>query len=600
MATLQELVVAIKSDINAMKQGFSQVKQQAQDLGKSFQDVGKRVSGVGKTMTKWVTGPIVAAATGLFGLALKAGYAADELLDLSDQTGLSTDTLQEFRYVAERAGVSQDAVAKASMQLTRRLHNIEKGSGPAAEAIERLGLSTDEFMAMSQDERINVLINRLADIEDASERNTIAAQLFGGAWKDIAPILGLGADEIDKLRGEAHELGRVLDRETLEAANRGRIAFDHFKGQMSAAAMAIGAELLPVLTDFLVPVIQDRLIPAIQRGVERVIELIKWFQGLSPTMQKVIVGAVALVAALGPILWVVGNIITLVGKVIPLFKALGVVKVALLGPVGLVVAAIAGLIAIGVAMWRNWDSIRAFASQIWNAIRNIFVQTTNGIRQTVTNVFNGVRNTISNVLNAARSIVVSILSGIRNSFSSIFSGIRSVVTSGMDGVRSAVSNGITSALDAVRNFFGRFRDAGRRIITSIADGIKSAISSVTNAISSVTQAVRRFLPFSPAKEGPLKDLDKLDFGGPITDSIERGLPKIETTLRKVLDVPTNVSVAGVGGTTATNVTNITNMGGRYEVVINLDGREVARATVPHLELELERQRRMYERARGER
>ena len=52
----------------------------------------------------------------------------------------------------------------------------------------------------------------------------------------------------------------------------------------------------------------------------------------------------------------------------------------------------------------------------------------------------------------------------------------------------------------------------KNIATSIADGIKSAIGKVTGAISDVTQSVRDFLPFSPAKQGPLKDLHKLDFG----------------------------------------------------------------------------------------
>ena len=67
-----------------------------------------------------------------------------------------------------------------------------------------------------------------------------------------------------------------------------------------------------------------------------------------------------------------------------------------------------------------------------------------------------------------------------------------------------------------------FFNAGKNIVTSIADGIKNAVGTVTDAIGGVASKIRDFLPFSPAKEGPLEDLDRLDFEGPIGDSIQKG------------------------------------------------------------------------------
>src|SRR5690606_2074576 len=67
-----------------------------------------------------------------------------------------------------------------------------------------------------------------------------------------------------------------------------------------------------------------------------------------------------------------------------------------------------------------------------------------------------------------------------------------------------------------------FFDAGKNIVTSIADGIKSAIGKVTDAISDVTKKVRDFLPFSPAKEGPLRDIMNVRIAESIAEAIRKG------------------------------------------------------------------------------
>lgn len=67
--------------------------------------------------------------------------------------------------------------------------------------------------------------------------------------------------------------------------------------------------------------------------------------------------------------------------------------------------------------------------------------------------------------------------------------------------------------------------AGANIVGMIADGIKGAVGKVTGAIGDVVSKIREFLPFSPAKTGPLKDIHRLNFGGTIADSIYRDAHK---------------------------------------------------------------------------
>src|SRR5690606_12024609 len=67
-----------------------------------------------------------------------------------------------------------------------------------------------------------------------------------------------------------------------------------------------------------------------------------------------------------------------------------------------------------------------------------------------------------------------------------------------------------------------FFNAGKNIVTSIADGINSAIGKVTDAIGNVTKKIRDFLPFSPAKEGPLRDIMNVKIAESIAEAIKKG------------------------------------------------------------------------------
>ncbi|RUM41807.1 MAG: phage tail tape measure protein, partial [Desulfurobacterium sp.] len=50
--------------------------------------------------------------------------------------------------------------------------------------------------------------------------------------------------------------------------------------------------------------------------------------------------------------------------------------------------------------------------------------------------------------------------------------------------------------------------AGKRILETLTEGIKSTLMKPVNAVKEVVRKIRNFLPFSPAKEGPLSDLHR--------------------------------------------------------------------------------------------
>jgi phage-related protein len=134
-----------------------------------------------------------------------------------------------------------------------------------------------------------------------------------------------------------------------------------------------------------------------------------------------------------------------------------------------------------------------------------------------------------------------------------------------------------------------FYNAGRGFIEQMVKGIQSMIGKVLDTIGNVAKKVRDFLPFSPAKVGPLSDLNKLDFGGPIEDSINNALPRVQgamTRMLKMPDIKPNMALAGSNTMLAKEFASIRENEQKIEVPVVVDGREIARATATHMGREL--------------
>jgi len=180
-------------------------------------------------------------------------------------------------------------------------------------------------------------------------------------------------------------------------------------------------------------------------------------------------------------------------------------------------------------------SIRGIISTIWNAIKNI----TNSVVSGMVNLVRGL------ILGMYRGIV-STLNRVKSTFSNIFNSLSRIVGGAFSSVVSAIRSGMARGYAIVTGFVSKFYNAGKNIVGSIADGITSAIGKATDAIGGVVSKVRDFLPFSPAKEGPLQDIDHLNFEGPIVDSLKSAERNVNRAMGNLLTMP-NIKSSDVQG-----------------------------------------------------
>ncbi|WP_130806521.1 hypothetical protein [Senegalia massiliensis] len=515
-------VKTTSDELNKASNPINNYKKKLNEVGNKLKNTGTKMKDIGKGMTAKVTAPIIAAGVGLVGLATKSGQAADRLLDLKEITGLTTDSLQEWRHVATVAGVSQDSMTSAIEGFVRKLPQLEAGTGKSTEQLKKLGLSYDDLKNKSPDEQFDLMINKLADMEDPLERNAIGSSLFGGAWKELAPVLGMGAEEIQKTRDEAHSLGNVLSEDALNDANNFRIEMDKMKESIKNAALKIGADLAPILRDNLVPLIRDTLIPKMQEWGEKIKELIQWFIDLSPKTQKFIGIAIGLLVALGPLLVVFGVIVGAIGNIViaigPLLGAWAGIKTAavalagflkpifatLFGPWGI---AIAAAIAAGVLIYKNWDLIKEKALQLKNWLVEKFTVMKDGVVTKFTELKEGAKNKFNefktNVINPVKETATNV----KNKISEM---------------KTNASNKINSMKDDARTKFNQFKSNVVNPVKNTATDVKNRISTMKNDAVSKFESLR-----SSAKS-------KFDAAkSAIVDPINTAKDKISTAIDKI-------------------------------------------------------------------
>jgi hypothetical protein len=178
-------------------------------------------------------------------LGREALATAGTLVDLSNKTGLSTETIQRMQFVAKQSGTDMQTFADAAFKMGV---NISEGTKKAREGAEALGLDWQKLRAASPDEQFNMVVKALEAMEDPQKRNTSAVALFGKTAKEILPAI---VDGYTKVATEATVAGDAQVK-ALDAAGD---AWDRFKTRITggfihaAGSLLLYQEAMKTLTD---------------------------------------------------------------------------------------------------------------------------------------------------------------------------------------------------------------------------------------------------------------------------------------------------------------------------------------------------------------
>lgn len=306
--------------------------------------------------------------------------------------------------IEAQAGGSAFSRVMVDMQLA-----VETGSERLEQFARVAGMSTDEFRRAFQEDAAGAIIAFIQGLSTAEERGMSAIAVLDemGITEIRLRDALLRAAGAGDLFNESIMIGTQAWGEnialTTEAEQRyGTTAsqLEILRNKLVDAGIELGDKLTPIL--------RDSVIPLVETFIGHVSGLIDWFSNLDPKWQQVILTAIGFAAALGPLLLIIGKIITVVGTITGALPVLGTAFTALTGPVGLVVAAIAAAIAIGVTLYKNWDTIKEKLAQIWGSIKQTASDVWNGIWNTIKGVINWIIGGINKMINALNKIRIKV------------------------------------------------------------------------------------------------------------------------------------------------------------------------------------------------
>ena len=175
----------------------------------------------------------------------------DMLDDLSEKTGIATESLSALRYAGEVVGTPVEALATGIRKLSLNMAAAAGGGKEQAAAFQAIGVAFKNLdgSLRGSDAVLGDIANKFASFRDGPEKAALAVELFGKAGADMIPLLNKGASGIADLRTEAERLGVVFSGDLAANAaefndNLKKIVFS---GQAFATTMA--GEVLPTLNE---------------------------------------------------------------------------------------------------------------------------------------------------------------------------------------------------------------------------------------------------------------------------------------------------------------------------------------------------------------
>ena len=388
--------------------------EQFKEWGGSLTEAGQKMQGL-----SMAAAGVVAA---LAGISYKAGTNADDLNTLSKVYSINTGDLQKYAVAADLVDVSVEDIAKSHVKLEKSMYSANTGSKSMQEAFDKLGVSiTDSNGELKSGDAVwQETIQKLGQMENETERDAIAMQLMGKSAANLNPLI---ADQGETYKNLTDTLKQYdldfVDQETLDKANEFNDSLDTMKAIGSVAISTVGSQLAAYLA------------PALEKVVGWFGKVAEWLSKLSPEVLTVIGVVAGVVAAIAPVLLILGKVAFAISSIMSLMSTLNLSFAALAGPVGIAIAVIAALIAIGVLLYKNWDKIKAKALEIkasliatWNSIKASVSATINNLKTAMANAWNSIKATASSVWNGIKTAITSPITSARDKVKAIIDKLK--------------------------------------------------------------------------------------------------------------------------------------------------------------------------------
>ena len=364
---------------------------------------------------------------------------------------------------------------------------MDESIGRFSESTQQLFESWKEGGATGK-EVYEAVIGELQKMPDGYEKANLASELWSSLGEDNAMAM------IEAMDGSADAYYRVGDaaQEMCDAAS------DSFSGKMQSALRELQGAIEP-LGQPILDIATDVAVVVKSFG--------EWFSGIGKGGQAAVLVLAGILAAVGPLLTVAGNLVTVVPAVSAALTGaggaagiLGGALTALTGTVGIAIGVIAGLTAVIVYLWNTNEGFRTAVTEAWNAIwgtvQAVIAQLQPYVEQAwaaisgaVTQAMSVIMPIVSAGFQFILAVAVPVLQTVLSEVGNVFSTILSTVTAVMD----AVGNVVQGAWNIVHGIFVAVLGLIQGVVTGdfsqMLSGIQGVMSGIQQVIAGAWAAV---------------------------------------------------------------------------------------------------------------
>ena len=478
----------------------SSVEQQADKTEKTI--VSKLGGVVGKVGAGLAAGAGVAAAgiavagKKVIDFANDVSAAGDEIDKMSQKIGISTDAYQEWSYVFERSGADVNNLQTGMKTLSGVITDAANGSESAASKLSAIGVSLEEINGLSQEDQLSLVISRLQEMGEGSERTAAATDLLGRSATDMAAVLNMTAEDTQALIDEAHEYGMVMSEDAVASSAAYQDSLTKLQGTLGGLKNQLVADLLPGLTqvvDGLADVANGStsLEDAIDQGITAVVD------SLDKSLPDMVDRGVKIVTS------VADGIANNLPKI--------------LDAAGKIVAKVLeGIIAV-------LPTLLKAAVQIIASLASYIIQSIPNLAEAALQVVLGiVKFLIDNgpqILQAGIELIGRLVAGLIQAIPKVVDGVRQII----QRIKSTFSD-----ID--------WGEVGRRIIEGIKNGLASAGGMIVDAARDTARkalnAAKSFLGINSPSRVFKEQVGEMIPAG-MAEGIEDGAPEVESSMESL-------------------------------------------------------------------
>ena len=461
----------------------------------------------------------------------------------SQKIGISAKAYQEWDAVLQHSGSSISSMQGAMKKLTS-----EAASG--SDAFQKLGISQEEALSMSQEDLFGRVIEGLQGMEGGTERAALAQELLGRSAQEMAALLNTSAEDTQAMKDRVNELGGVMSDDAVKSAAAYQDALQDMQTAMAGFGRGLVADFLGPFTE-----VMDGITTIFSGDAEGGVG--KIVTGLSDIGTAIVNGVPEIAAHAAEL---VTGVAGAIAEGMPEFVAQGT---------EMVTNAATGFID---GLPEMITSAGELVTQVINYLMENGPQMLEQGVQMVGNIATGLAQNLPAIVTAIASVTAQILASIGERLPDILQKGVEILTQLLAGIIQAIPEipgKVLQVANSVKDEFTKFDwlSIGKNIVDGIAKGISdfgnTIITAALNAAKGAFDGVKKFFGIaSPSK------LMRNEIGANIDAGVALG---IEDNLGLVTDAMNDLSTAA-SGTISANVRAIPAGSGAYgAVTVNVYG-----------------------------